>query len=132
MALHKSFPRSPYDVLEPTFRWFPAAEELRATAYDKLLPPMVSKIREEVKTWRDANYAGASPTSRALLQWWFQTHHLVDQADSTQTQFRYYFAQREAVETVIWLYDARNVRDKHDLMRFDASGEVSAKMFDEQ
>ncbi len=132
MALHEKFPRSPYEVLEPTFRWFPAAEELRATAYHKLLPPLVANIREAVKAWRGANYAGASSTSRALLQWWFQTDHLVELADSTQTQFRYYFAQREAVETVIWLHDARNVRDKYDLMRFDASGEVSAQMFDEQ
>jgi type III restriction enzyme len=35
------------------------------------------------------------------------------------------------VETVIWLYDVRRVRDKYDLIRFDASGAVSANMFDE-
>nr|WP_294507031.1 DEAD/DEAH box helicase family protein [uncultured Rhodopila sp.] len=35
------------------------------------------------------------------------------------------------METVIWLYDVRNVRDKFDLLRFDASGAVSANMFDE-
>jgi hypothetical protein len=29
--------------------------------------------REEVKAWRDADYAGASATSRALLAWWFDT-----------------------------------------------------------
>jgi type III restriction enzyme len=46
-------------------------------------------------------------------------------------QFRYYFAQREAVETVIWLFDVRGVRDKFDLLRFDASGAVSSNMFDE-
>ncbi|EQD46800.1 type III restriction-modification enzyme helicase subunit, partial [mine drainage metagenome] len=48
-----------------------------------------------------------------------------------QSEFRYYFAQREAVESVIWLYDVRGVRDKFDLIRFDASGAVSASMFDE-
>ena len=46
-------------------------------------------------------------------------------------QFRYYFAQREAVETVIWLHDVRGARDKYDLLRFDASGAVSSNMFDE-
>jgi hypothetical protein len=30
---------------------------------------------------------------------------------------------------VIWLHDVRGARDKHDLMRFDASGAVSANMF---
>ncbi|MGH8693594.1 MAG: DEAD/DEAH box helicase, partial [Burkholderiales bacterium] len=131
MALHPLFPSSPYEPLVPEHRWFPAAEELRATAYEKLLPPLVAKVREEVKTWRDSGYAGASVISRALLNWWFETEHLTEQADGTRAPFRYYFAQREAVETVIWLHDVRKVRDKHDLMRFDASGAVSAGMFDE-
>jgi type III restriction enzyme len=131
MALHPNFPTSPYTVLPPDVRWFPAAEELRSTAYEKLLPPLVAKVREEVADWRANDYAGASPTSRALLAWWFNTSHLVDQADGAQSEFRYYFAQREAVETVIWLYDVRGARDKFDLLRFDASGAVSSNMFDE-
>ena len=32
---------------------------------------------------------------------------------------------------MIWLHDVRRVRDKFDLMRFDASGAVSTNMFDE-
>jgi len=131
MALHPEFPASPYAVLRPDRRWFPAAEELRSTAYEKLLPPLVAKVRGEVAAWRGAGCAGASETSRALLNWWFETEHLVEQADGTLSPFRYYFAQREAVETVIWLHDARKVRDKFDLLRFDASGAVSAGMFDE-
>ena len=131
MALHPDFPRSPYVTLPPDIRWFPAAEELRSTAYEKLLPPLVAKVREEVETWRDNGYAGATSTSKALLTWWFATDHMIEQADGTQSQFRYYFAQREAVETVIWLYDVRGARDKFDLLRFDASGAVSTNMFDE-
>ncbi|MGD9966470.1 MAG: DEAD/DEAH box helicase family protein [Hyphomonadaceae bacterium] len=131
MGLHPNFPISPYVELPTEVRWFPAAEELRATAYEKLIPPLVANIRREVSAWRASNYVGASPTSLALLQWWFATDHLSEDADGIQAPFRYYFAQREAVETVIWLYDVRGVRDKHDLMRFDASGNVSAGMFDE-
>ncbi|MDP2141536.1 MAG: DEAD/DEAH box helicase family protein [Gammaproteobacteria bacterium] len=131
MALHPEFPVSPYAELVPEQRWFPAAEELRGTAYEKLLPPLVAKIRTEVSNWRNAGYAGASATSVALLNWWFETDHLVEQADGSQTDFRYYFSQREAVETVIWLHDVRKVRDKFDLLRFDASGAVSSNMFDE-
>lgn len=130
MALHPNFPASPYEILDPEVRWFPAAEELRGN-YEKLLPPLVANIRREVKDWRDGNYAGASPTSKSLLDWWFKTDHLVEASDGSQSQFRYYFSQREAVETVIWLYDVKGARDKHDLMRFDASGDVSANMFDE-
>jgi len=131
MALHPEFPESPYDLLRPDHRWFPASEELRERAYEKLLPPLVANIRTEVFSWRASGYAGASPTSKALLRWWFETEHLSEQADGTLVPFRYYFAQREAVETVIWLHDARNVRDKFDLMRFDASGAVSVGMFEE-
>jgi type III restriction enzyme len=131
MALHPDFPRSPYEQLDPKVRWFPAAEEMRATAYEKLLPPLVANVREGIRAWRDSKYAGVSATSRALLTWWFETDHWIEQADGTQMQFRYYFAQREAVETVIWLFDVRGVRDKFDLIRFDASGAVSNNMFDE-
>jgi type III restriction enzyme len=131
MALHPDFPKSPYAELAPDTRWFPAAEELRSTAYERLLPPLVAKIRDEVAAWRASRYAGATDTSRALLHWWFDSERLVEQADGSLESFRYYFAQREAVETVIWLYDVRKARDKFDLMRFDASGAVSAGMFDE-
>ncbi|KXV14836.1 type III restriction endonuclease subunit R [Acetobacter malorum] len=131
MGLHSDFPLSPYEVLPHETRWFPAAEELRSTAYEKLLPPLVSNIRKEVAIWRAGGYAGATATSRALLTWWFHTEHLIEQADGSHNQFRYYFSQREAVETIIWLYDVRRVRDKFDLLRFDASGAVSANMFDE-
>jgi type III restriction enzyme len=132
MALHPKFPLSPYETLDPTHRWFPAAEELRSTAYEKLLPPLVANIRTEVFNWRANGYAGTSPTSKALLRWWFETEHLSEHADGTLVPFRYYFAQREAVETVIWLHDVRQVRDKFDLMRFDASGAVSVGMFEEE
>lgn len=71
MALHPDFPRSPYEVLSPDLRWFPAAEELRSTAYEKLLPPLVANVRQEVSAWREADYPGGSATSRDLLRWWF-------------------------------------------------------------
>ena len=67
MALHPEFPESPYDLLRPDHRWFPAAEELRATAYEKLLPPLVPTVRCEVKAWWDSGYAGSSAASGELL-----------------------------------------------------------------
>jgi type III restriction enzyme len=45
--------------------------------------------------------------------------------------FQYYFAQREALETIIYLYDVVGTQDKFDLMRFDSSGAASTGMFDE-
>ena len=132
MALHPQFPVSPYAPLIPSQRWFPAAEDLRDTAYEKLLPPLVAKIRTEVFAWREAGYEGASGTSKSLLRHWFETDHLLENADGSLSTFRYYFAQREAVETVIWLYEVRQARDKFDLLRFDSSGAVSSGMFAEE
>ncbi|MFA4987249.1 MAG: DEAD/DEAH box helicase family protein [Candidatus Brocadiia bacterium] len=131
MALHPDFPVSAYAPLVPEQRWFPADEALRSTAYAKLLPPLVAKVRKEVQTWRNKGYPGASATSAALLRHWFETEHLTENADGSLSTFRYYFAQREAVETVIWIYEVRCARDKYDLLRFDASGAVSSGMFDE-
>ncbi len=131
MAIHRSFPDSPYSILDPDYRWFPADEALRESSYEKLLPPLVHKIRGDVKEWRESGYAGASSTSRALLDWWFNTEHIMPQADGSMAEFKYYFSQREAVETVIYLYEVAGVKDKYDLMRYDSSGAVSTGMFDE-
>ena len=128
MSLHPEFPTSPYAPLVPEHRWFPADEALRSTAYEKLLPPLVAKVRQEIHDWRKSGYAGASPTTVALLRWWFETEHLTENADGSLSPFRYYFAQREAVKTVIWLHEVRSARDKFDLLRFDASGAVSSGM----
>lgn len=97
MALYPEFPASPYAPLNPEHRWFPADEAFRETAYEKLLPPFVAKIREAVQDWRARKYQGASETTRSLLEWWFEREHLLEQADGSLSPFRYYFAQREAV-----------------------------------
>jgi len=131
MALHKDFPQSPHAILDPGIRWFPADESLRESSMEKLMPPLVPVLRRKVKEFRDSGYAGAADTSRSLLNWWFKTPHLLPKADGTYSEFEYYFAQREAVETIVYLYDVVGVKDKHDLMRFDAGGLVSGGMFDE-
>jgi type III restriction enzyme len=131
MALHPKFPSSPYAILDPEIRWFPADETLRDTSADKLMPPLVPVLRKRVKEWRESGYAGATKTSKSLLNWWFNTPKLWPQPDGTLGDFQYYFAQREAIETIVYLYDVVGAKDKHDLMRFDATGVVSGGMFDE-
>jgi type III restriction enzyme len=131
MALHPDFPNSPHSILEPDVRWFPADEALRESSYEKLLPPLVHELRKKVKTWRDSGYEGATDTSIALLNWWFNQEHMLPKAGGVMAKFEYYFAQQEAVESIIYLYDVVKVKDKYDLLRFDSSGAVSAGMFDE-
>jgi len=129
MALHPDFPDSPHAILDPEVRWFPADEALRELTMEKLMPPLVAQLRRKVKDFRDSGYVGASETSKSLLTWWFKEPHLLPKADGSMFDFRYYFAQREAIETIVYLYDVVGAKDKFDLMRFDASG--AAGMFDE-
>lgn len=131
MALHPDFPDSPHAVVDPAVRWFPADEALRETSMEKLMPPLVATLRRKVKEFRDSGYVGASDTSKSLLNWWFKEPHLLPRADGVSQEFKYFFAQREALETIVYLYDVVGAKDKYDLMRFDSSGVVSASMFDE-
>ena len=125
------YKRQPFAVLDPELRWFPADEALRSTSFEKLLPPLVPTLRRRVKEWRDSGYVGATNTSKSLLDWWFNTPHLLPKANGTMAEFQYYFAQREALETIIYLVDVVGAKDKYDLMRFDGSGAISTGMFDE-
>lgn len=131
MALHPKFPMSPHAILNPALRWFPADETLRDTSMEKLIPPLVAELRKKVQTFRDSGYVGASETSRSLLTWWFKETHMIPQADGTSVQFQYYFAQREAIETIIYLYEVAAVRHPYDLLKFDSSKLVSTGMFEE-
>jgi type III restriction enzyme len=57
-------------------------------------------------------YAGAAATSRSLLNWWFNTQRLLPRAGGELAEFQYYFAQREALETIVYLYDVAGMQDK--------------------
>ncbi|MFH1712078.1 MAG: DEAD/DEAH box helicase family protein [Patescibacteria group bacterium] len=131
MGLHKDFPKDKFAVAHPDTRWFPADEDLREQGYEKLLPPLVAGIRKEVHEWRKNGYEGASDTSKALLNWWFKEPHVIYDGHGQSTSFKYYFAQQEAVETIIWLYDVEGVRGKYDLIRHDVVGRLSPSLFEE-
>ena len=131
MPLHPDFPTDPYVVLRPDIRWYPGDQMLGQMGYQMLLPPLVFKVRTGVAKWRDEGYAGASPTTTALLKHWFETEHLLPQRDGVVRNFQWYFAQREAVESAIWLYEVERARDPYALMKFDSSGQVSKNMFPE-
>lgn len=74
------------------------------------------------KAWRDSGYHGASRTTRALLKWWFQREHIIPQSNGTATRFRWYFAQREAVESAIWLYEVAKARDPYSIVLWAIAG----------
>ena len=53
LALHKDSPESPYAILHPAGRWFPADEALRDSSSEKRMPPLVQKLRRRAAEWRD-------------------------------------------------------------------------------
>lgn len=123
---------SPFAILSPDERWAPAQSQIDATqnAYEKLLPPLVYKVRRAVAAWREKNYEGASATSVSLLNFWFQQEHRTITKTGTGS-FQFFFSQREAIESIIYLYEVAKAHDKYELIKFDSSGRVSAGMFDE-
>jgi type III restriction enzyme len=119
---------NPFKIISPSERWAPSQSQIDAfqNKYEMLLPPLVYKIRLAVAKWREEDYNGASETSKSLLNFWFNQEHLLG-----QTSFSFFFSQREAIESVIFLYEVANAKDKYELMKFDSSGRISTGMFDE-
>lgn len=76
---------------------------------------IVRRIRGEVDDWRTGAYIGASETSQTLLQHWFGQDHVIDGPDGA-FPFSYYFCQREAVETLVYLYEVRRLRGLSSLV----------------
>ena len=78
----------------------------------------VNGVRARVDAWRAQNYVGASATSRRLLGFWFGDEHRSDDG----RPFRFYFCQREAVETFIFLTEIEPVRGLKDLLEYAEHG----------
>ena len=83
---------------------------------------LVPKIRRAVDAWRNSGYEGASEVSRRLFEYWFEEDHEVAGFDAP---FRYYFCQREAIETLVWLLEIAGQRDAKALI--EAYGSIQQK-----
>ena len=74
---------------------------------------LVPKIRAAVDAWRESGYAGASEVTRRLFAYWFDEDHDVP---DFAVPFRYYFCQREAIETLVWLIEVAGQKDAKALI----------------
>jgi len=84
--------------------------------------PCVPLVRQEVKQWQAAGYTGITATTRRLLAWWFKNDHRLPNG----SQFRYHTAQREAIETLIYLHEVKGIRTRSDLLLAYAKGQKIA------
>jgi len=74
--------------------------------------PCVPALRNAVSTWRAASYKGSTETTRELLNFWFHTDHRLHNGQ----KFAYHKAQRESIETLIYVYEIEKVRSRKDLL----------------
>jgi len=73
----------------------------------------VNDLREDIRSWRNAGYPSISFVTRRLLEWWFERDE-----ERMSTGKRFFFCQREAMETLIYLYE---VKKKH---RMPGTGDI--------
>lgn len=80
--------------------------------------PGVPAIREAVRMWREDGYHGVTQTTRELLNHWFKTDHRL----TSGRRFAYHYFQREAIETLIFLWEVEQVRSRVALLERFAHG----------
>jgi type III restriction enzyme len=86
--------------------------------------PCVPVLRKLVSEWRDNGYTGVTNTTRKLLNFWFCTDHRLP----TGQLFTYHNAQREAIETLIYVYEIEKVCSRKDLLERYASGKEALRL----
>jgi type III restriction enzyme len=90
--------------------------------------PCVPGIRNKVKAWRDADYDGITDTTRILLNYWFHTDHRLP----NRRRFEYHYFQREAIETLIYLFEVAGVRRHKTLVEtFATRSDLRLLQYDE-
>jgi type III restriction enzyme len=98
--------------MNPTYLLKPA-ERKQSNAY------LVNKLREAVYQWREDGYPGVTKTTRRLLQFWFEEDHKLD-----GELFQFWFCQREAIETLIYVYEVMKKRNFIDMAREFGDGPI--------
>jgi len=73
---------------------------------------IINKLRKDVKKWRINDYRGVTSTTRNLLTYWFDSDHLID-----KKPFNFWFCQREAIETLIFLFEIKGYTDLEPLVK---------------
>src|SRR5438094_252353 len=79
---------------------------------------LVNRLRKAVDKWRNDGYPGASSVTQRLFTYWFDEDQLLN-----GEAFRFYFGQREAMETLAYLVEVKKLRDSKPLI--DAFAEIS-------
>lgn len=84
----------------------------------------VPAIRKAFKDWSDGGYKGITDTTRELLDFWFATDHQF----SNGKKFEFHLAQRQAIETLIYLFEVEQVTSRAQLYEKYAAPGVDLRL----
>ena len=90
----------------------PTQQELLDKTGQLKTAPCVPAIKEAVKAWRAGGYKGMTDTTRRLFEFWFKTDHRAKPNGIS----KYYDFQREAMETIIYLWEFEKIYREKDLI----------------
>jgi len=74
--------------------------------------PCVPAIRESIKAWREDKYKGITDTTKELINYWFKRDHALSNGQT----FHFHQAQREAIETMIYIFEVEKIRNRKQLL----------------
>jgi type III restriction enzyme len=91
--------------------------------------PCVPALREALMAWRVGGYKGITETTRRLLQHWFQSDHRLPNG----RPFAWHSSQRDAIETLILVWEFERVRTRKGLLERYAENlkDVQLSAYDE-
>ena len=80
---------------------------------------LVNELRKAVYTWQEQGYPNVTATTKRLLRFWFEEDHLLQ-----NEPFKFWFCQREAIETLIYVYEVMKKRNFIDMARDFGAGPI--------
>ena len=89
---------------------FEPQDILSSSQREKSQAFLVNSLRKAVFDWRNKDYPNVSKTTKRLLKFWFEEDHIIQ-----DEEFQFWFAQREAIETLIYIYEVLSKRKFVDL-----------------
>jgi type III restriction enzyme len=97
---------NPFEILQP--------EQRRPSkAY------LANSLRKAVFSWREQGYPGTTSITKRLLEFWFNEDHIID-----GEPFVFWYCQREAIETLIYVYEVIKKHNFIDLARDFGAGPI--------
>ena len=78
-----------------------------------ILLPLVKALQEQILPWREKGYKDISNKTKRLLEFWFEENHDLEDG----TEFKFWNAQREAIETLIYCHEVLKVSNLYELNR---------------